>query len=59
MTCNIYFAGSIRGGRQDVELYLRIVQQLKIYGHVFTEHVADPDLEKGRSSSTIDTVKVL
>jgi len=40
----IYFAGSIRGGRQDAALYYEIVQQLKAYGEVFTEHVGDTEL---------------
>ena len=40
----IYFAGSIRGGRRDAGLYYEIVQQLKTYGEVFTEHVGDTDL---------------
>ena len=41
----IYFAGSIRGGRQDADLYLRIVEQLKAYGTVLTEHVASPTVD--------------
>jgi 2'-deoxynucleoside 5'-phosphate N-hydrolase len=40
----IYFAGSIRSGRQDAALYYEIVQQLKAYGEVFTEHVGDSEL---------------
>ena len=40
----IYFAGSIRSGRQDAALYYGIVQQLKAYGEVFTEHVGDTEL---------------
>src|SRR6476620_264726 len=40
----IYFAGSIRGGREDVSLYLRIVSLLARYGTVLTEHVADSEL---------------
>ena len=40
----IYFAGSIRGGRQDAALYYGIVQQLKAYGEVFTEHVGNTEL---------------
>jgi len=40
----IYFAGSIRGGRHDSALYHEIVQQLKTYGEVFTEHVGDTEL---------------
>merc|ERR1712154_40800 len=52
MSRNIYFAGSIRGGRDDVDLYQRIIRQLKQYGHVFTEHVGDPELEKVEFSKT-------
>lgn len=43
----IYFCGSIRGGREDAALYRRIIDQLKEYGDVLTEHIADADvLEK-------------
>lgn len=42
----IYFAGSIRGGRQDAALYTQIVEMLKEYGEVLTEHVGDPDLSE-------------
>ncbi|KAK7467900.1 hypothetical protein BaRGS_00023301 [Batillaria attramentaria] len=49
MSRNIYFAGSIRGGRQDAELYARIIQQLKAYGRVFTEHIGDPNVEGGET----------
>jgi len=41
---NIYFAGSIRGGRGDKEIYLELIQHLKKYGTVLTEHVGDRDL---------------
>ena len=40
----IYFAGAIRGGRDDATLYLEIVKLLRAYGEVLTEHVAAPDL---------------
>ena len=40
----IYFAGSIRGGRQDAALYEQIIQYLKSFGEVLTEHVGDPAL---------------
>jgi len=40
----IYFAGSIRGGRDDKELYSRIIELLSSYGDVLTEHVGDPAL---------------
>ncbi len=41
----IYFAGSIRGGRDDVKLYAMIIKHLGKYGKVLTEHVADKNLE--------------
>jgi nucleoside 2-deoxyribosyltransferase len=37
----IYFAGSIRGGRDDRELYIQIIEHLKQYGAVLTEHIGD------------------
>ena len=40
----IYFCGSIRGGRQDAALYRRMIDRLKLYGDVLTEHVGDPAL---------------
>jgi len=40
----IYFAGSIRGGRQDQSLYFQIVDLLKSYGEVLTEHVANKNI---------------
>lgn len=40
----IYFAGSIRGGRQDVILYQQIITYLKNYGQVLTEHIGDTNL---------------
>ena len=40
----IYFAGSIRGGREDVKIYTEIINHLRKYGDVLTEHVADPTL---------------
>lgn len=38
---NIYFCGSIRAGRDDVDLYARIVEKLGAYGKVLTPFVAD------------------
>ncbi|MEK7625840.1 MAG: nucleoside 2-deoxyribosyltransferase [Patescibacteria group bacterium] len=53
---NIYFAGSIRGGRQDIELYQEIIDLLVKHGKVLTEHVGDSDLnitESGWSQEKI------
>ena len=40
----IYFAGSIRGGRQDVDLYLQIITYLQTKGEVLTEHIGSAAL---------------
>ena len=40
----IYFAGAIRGGREDSALYLELVELLRPYGTVLTEHIADEQL---------------
>ena len=40
----IYFAGAIRGGRDDKELYLEIINYLKEYGEVLTEHIGDQSI---------------
>eukprot|EP00118_Oscarella_pearsei_P027367 m.311032 g.311032 ORF g.311032 m.311032 type:complete len:148 (+) comp58338_c0_seq1:37-480(+) len=50
----LYFAGSIRGGRQDVQLYHSLVGLLKSYGKIFTEHVADPQLTEAGDDSPDD-----
>jgi nucleoside 2-deoxyribosyltransferase len=43
---NIYFAGAIRGGRDDARIYRELIQLLKIYGTVLTEHVGNETLLK-------------
>lgn len=48
-----YFCGSIRGGRRDAALYRRMIDVLKSYGPVLTEHVGDPALtDKGGDGSS-------
>jgi len=41
----VYFAGSIRGGRQDAEIYRQVIEHLKQSTDVLTEHVGDLSLE--------------
>ncbi len=43
---DIYFAGSIRGGRDDVGSYSILIEHLKQFGTVLTEHVGDEQLLK-------------
>jgi len=42
----IYFAGSIRGGRDDAALYEAMITWLRSLGEVLTEHVGNPALSE-------------
>ena len=42
----IYFAGSIRAGRDDAEIYAKLVAILKGHGTVLTEHVGSVNAEE-------------
>lgn len=49
----IYFAGSIRGGRENRGLYFQLIQRLSKYGQVLTEHVGDKEItELGESDQS-------
>jgi len=41
-----YFAGSIRGGRKDKDIYAEIIKTLSEYGKVLTEHVGKKNLSE-------------
>lgn len=41
---NVYFACSIRGGREDAETYKLLVERIKKYAHVLSEVFADQNL---------------
>ena len=48
----IYFAGAIRGGREDAQLYKKLIAYLKEKGQVLTEHIGSTDLGwEGETSS--------
>lgn len=40
----IYFSGSIRGGRADAQRYHDLIEYLKGFGRVMTEHIGRLDL---------------
>ncbi|MBC7766984.1 nucleoside 2-deoxyribosyltransferase [Arenimonas sp.] len=40
----IYFAGSIRGGRDDKQIYMDIISHLQKHGEVLTEHIGSASL---------------
>lgn len=50
----IYFAGSIRGGREDAALYFDIIDFLKTFGEVLTEHVGSPSLTSAGDDGPTD-----
>jgi hypothetical protein len=57
MNRTIYFAGSIRGGRDDRAIYSQLIRHLGHYGTVLTEHIAEEGLtssgEEGLSDEEI------
>ena len=53
----IYFAGSIRGGRDDANLYLKIIEHLKSFGEVLTEHIGDNSLTES-GESVMDDISI-
>jgi 2'-deoxynucleoside 5'-phosphate N-hydrolase len=55
----IYFAGSIRGGRQDVDLYAQIIEYLKTKGEVLTEHVGNKQVVHNGKSDYDRTPKFI
>ncbi len=44
MNRKIYFAGSISGGRNDIELYQALIRHLDLYGTVLTEHIGNQNM---------------
>lgn len=56
MEKKIYFAGSIRGGRIDAELYGRMIRYMQKSAVVLTEHIGNPHLnlmEQGKRDRDI------
>ena len=50
----IYFAASIRGGRDDEAIYRQLIDELRHHGTVLTEHIAHPDdVERGMTDGEI------
>ena len=42
---NLFFSASIRGGREDVQLYADLIDHLNTHGDVLTEHLGEQDVE--------------
>ena len=53
----VYFAGSIRGGRQKVNDYQKMVEAFeKSYAEVLTKHVADPSLSANGENISLEEI---
>lgn len=50
----IYFAGSIRGGRDDKDIYRQMIEVLSKYGTVLTEHIGNSDLDLSGEKNKTD-----
>ena len=49
----VYFAGSIRGGRADADLYGRVTRHIQKEHIVLTEHIGDLSLSKLEGDSDV------
>ena len=51
----IYFAGSIRGGREDIAVYSQIINYLKKSHEVLTEHVGCEEIRRATEDNITET----
>ncbi len=51
---NIYFAASIRGGNQDVAYYQKLIDYLRKFGNVLTEHIGVENIDSLESKNQSD-----
>ena len=57
MNKKIYFAGSIRGGRDDAALYKRMIDYMKRTSVVLTEHIGKSNMSLKAQTKAVDTHK--
>lgn len=55
MNKKVYFAGSIRAGREDADLYKKMIDHIKKTDTVLTEHVGDLSLSAFEQDTDADT----
>ena len=55
MNKKIYFAGAIRGGRDDAALYKRMIDYMKRTNVVLTEHIGKSNMSLKAQTKAIDT----
>ena len=54
----IYFGGSIRGGRSDIDLYADLIAMLEDHGDVLTEHVGIENVEAKETEQGLTDVDI-
>ena len=51
-----YFAGAIRGGREKVDVFIKINEILEKYGEVLDKHVANPNVKILEKNNSLDYI---
>ena len=54
MKKKIYFAGSIRGGRNFADLYRKMIEHMQITDIILTEHIGQADSKRLRVYTIVD-----
>ncbi len=54
----IYFGGAIAGGRNDREIYSELINHLKNYGKVLTEHIGSKDIKNSEMEKGITAKEI-
>ena len=54
----IFFSGPIRGGREDVHIYKKIIELLKNYGELLNEFNADENLEEREEKAKVSDEEI-
>ena len=52
----IYFAGSIRGGREKIDTFIQVGELLEKYGTILDKHVLDPNLSSQGENIPLDEI---
>ena len=51
-----YFAGAIKGGREKLDIYIKINELLENYGEILDKHVASPQVNEIEKNSTMEEI---
>ncbi|MBP3635070.1 MAG: nucleoside 2-deoxyribosyltransferase [Bacilli bacterium] len=51
-----YFAGAIRGGREKLDIYIKINELLEKYGEILDKHVAKPNVNKIENNKSLEEI---